>query len=184
MECPQCHNPLSPEDVRCAHCGLVVGAERGSKGVPTWVWVLVGAGVLLVIVPCGCVGLFLFLRAPASGPVTVGASSGPSSMSSSVSPDAPELAPLIGALRAWADEHEDAPPERLEELLATRADGQTWFEGDELPRDRHGNAYDYRPATQSDGWRVEVWTLGADGVAGGEGEDADELVFESSFTRQ
>lgn len=180
MNCPQCQTALAPEDVRCARCGLVIGAEQGKQGVATWVWVLVGAGVLLLLVPCGCAALFLVFG---SEPYRPGLGATGTRMSSSVASEVPDLDPLTGALRSWVDAHPDAPPARLEDLLGTGADGRQWFARDEFPRDRHGHAYDYRPSTLHDGWRVEVWTLGRDGQAGGTGEDEDERVFESTLTR-
>lgn len=62
-----------------------------------------------------------------------------------------------------------ALPESLAELLGEDARGKPWLAGEDVPVDPWGRAYRY---TVHDG-SFELVSLGKDGQAGGEGEDAD-----------
>ncbi|MBI5364167.1 MAG: type II secretion system protein GspG [Planctomycetes bacterium] len=170
MNCPRCRSPLAEHAAHCATCGLAVGATQ-SKGVPGWVWALVAGGVLVVIVPCACVGLFLV-----AGGRKLGGHG--SSMTTSMESDAgPELAALPQALRAWSDAHADHAPKDLAELLGPNGHDTTYLPSGVLPRDSFGNLHAYHLDERADGWKIELTSLGADGAVGGEGEAADGSVL-------
>lgn len=176
MLCPRCKAPLTAVDQACSACGLAVGGSR-SGGVPGWVWAVVVGVVLVGCVPCGCLGLFLAAesrRSPGGG----------ASMSTRMSADATEgVAALPRALREWSDDHDGRAPEQLDRLLESAGGDPPYLTGRELPRDRFGNLHDYRVEQRANGWKVELWSLGADGTVAGEGEDADECVLEVEHDR-
>jgi general secretion pathway protein G len=74
---------------------------------------------------------------------------------------------ILEALDGHASEHDGRYPDSLEALLEPDEEGLSWLA--EIPLDPWGNAYVY----QLDGESVRVLSYGADGVPGGEGEDAD-----------
>lgn len=176
MICPRCRSPLGAQDAQCATCGLAVGATK-PDGVPGWVWALVAGVVLVAVVPCACVGVFLAV----GGEKYRGHGS---SMTTSMAPDAgPELALLPRALRAWSDDHDGRAPKELAELLGSSGHDTTYLSNGALPRDRFGNLLEYRLDERSDGWRIELASLGADGAPGGEGDAADVSVFTLEWRR-
>jgi Type II secretion system (T2SS), protein G len=177
VNCPRCKAPLSAVDQACTACGLVVG-ESKSGGVPGWVWAIVVGVVLVGCIPCGCLGLFLAAEDRGQRGAT-------STMTTNMSSDAAEgVAALPSALREWSDSHGGRAPERLELLLEDQDRVPAYLPNGELPRDRFGNAHDYRVDESDGGWRVELWSLGADGAPGGEGEDKDECVLVVRFEQR
>jgi general secretion pathway protein G len=74
---------------------------------------------------------------------------------------------ILDALEGHASEHDGRYPDSLEALLEVDEEGLSWMV--EIPLDPWGNAYVY----EHDGESVRVLSLGADGVPGGEGLDAD-----------
>lgn len=65
--------------------------------------------------------------------------------------------------------------EGLEALVTNPGNAPNWngpyLKRAEVPKDPWGNAYEYRAPGQDAPY--EVWSLGADGLEGGEGENAD-----------
>ena len=59
----------------------------------------------------------------------------------------------------------------LNALLSGARDGKGYVDGDSLPKDPWGNDYLYQYPGQHH--EFDVWSLGADGQAGGEGVNAD-----------
>ena len=77
------------------------------------------------------------------------------------------------ALHRYADEHQGGFPPDLDLLYAPRADGSSYFGNKNVPRtDPWDHPLLYEPPTAARA-RPRVRSLGADGVVGGEGEDAD-----------
>lgn len=72
----------------------------------------------------------------------------------------------------FAADHEGRHPESLAELWLPRANGRTYPGGTQPPVDAWRNEYHYE-VTAGDRPTVRIWTLGRDGVIGGEGLDAD-----------
>jgi hypothetical protein len=180
ISCPNCQRTLAPTDAQCPGCGLVIGAEAASKGVATWVWVIIGAGVLLGAVTCGCVGLYLFA---VGGHTVIPVTRSTTSSSTSSTTGASGTDEIETALNGWSETHDGKLPERLEDLLGPNGHDETWFASGTLPTDRFGHEYDYRPNNETNGWTYEVWSLGRDGAAGGTGEDEDVRVLAASEKR-
>ena len=59
----------------------------------------------------------------------------------------------------------------LESLLSGSKDGRGYLDGETLPRDPWGNDYLYQYPGQH--LEFDIWSLGADGQAGGDGIDMD-----------
>jgi general secretion pathway protein G len=77
------------------------------------------------------------------------------------------------ALLVYAHEHQGQYPARLDELVVPGPDGKTCFGAQrEVPLDPWQRAFRYEPPTGAHP-RPRIWSLGADGEAGGEGENAD-----------
>jgi len=83
-----------------------------------------------------------------------------------------DVSALAGAVSEYAADHGGLYPRSLEELLAADARGARYLDLDTLPRDPWGRPYGYEPPSTSSA-RFRVFTLGADGEPGGEGEDRD-----------
>jgi len=84
---------------------------------------------------------------------------------------AEELALLRQAVDEYALANRGRYPDSLEELRRPDVNGSRFLEGQRLTRDPWGNLYRYeRPTRGSD---PRVYSLGADGLVGGRGEDAD-----------
>ena len=59
----------------------------------------------------------------------------------------------------------------LNALLSGASDGKGYLDGSELPKDPWGNDYLYQYPGQN--MEFDIWSLGADGQAGGEGVNKD-----------
>ncbi len=73
-------------------------------------------------------------------------------------------------------------PASLEELIVNPGEGTKWdgpyLRKSEIPRDPWGNAYEYR-APGEGGRDYDIMSYGADGTAGGEGENRDVVSWAS-----
>ncbi|MSR63088.1 MAG: hypothetical protein EXS08_11660 [Planctomycetes bacterium] len=83
-----------------------------------------------------------------------------------------DVSALAGAVSEYAADHGGLYPRSLEELLAPGSRGIRYLDLDVLPRDPWGRPYRYEPPSTSSA-RPRIFTLGADGEAGGAGEDRD-----------
>lgn len=79
---------------------------------------------------------------------------------------------LAGAVRQYATDHDGRFPDSLEALVTPNERGQTDLDLDHCPRDPWDREYLYEPPAPGTN-RFRVLSYGADGVPGGEGEDAD-----------
>lgn len=174
--CSVCHGDLGAEARRCAGCGTTLHVDCDDEvGCPTLGCATRGASaapgpalraagrfswlrVLLTIVGLAVVGLALPLTATTRcrGPTGRGV------VYSNIQ--------MIQAASAMFESDHGRPPRRLEELTERRIDGT----GPYLlapPVDPWGREYHLLPGAR--GARPVIVTLGADGVAGGEGQDED-----------
>lgn len=83
-----------------------------------------------------------------------------------------DLGAISQAVELYAIENGGRYPESLEVLILEDENGKSYLKGYEtVPEDPWGHEYQYDPGSgRSD---FEVFTLGADGQRGGEGDDAD-----------
>jgi hypothetical protein len=81
-----------------------------------------------------------------------------------------DIGTIVDALEEYAGEHSGKYPDTLAKLLEKNAEGEAYLE--ELPVDPWGRAYLYDPPKDEDS-EPRVYTLGADGKVGGEGDDED-----------
>jgi general secretion pathway protein G len=83
-----------------------------------------------------------------------------------------DLCALESALEHYALNNSGKYPDTLELLVMADVNGETYLRQTKLPRDPWGNEYHYEPprAGQS---RPRLYSLGKDGVQGGEGMDRD-----------
>jgi general secretion pathway protein G len=86
---------------------------------------------------------------------------------------------LCCALDDYATRNDGRYPEALEELVTPDENGRSSLGRRRLPIDRWGRKYGYAPPVLGGRW-PKVYTLGRDGLVGGEGEDAD---FDSFMLR-
>ncbi|TAH38529.1 MAG: type II secretion system protein GspG [Planctomycetota bacterium] len=63
-------------------------------------------------------------------------------------------------------------PDSIEELAEVDETGQSFLQGNRVPKDPWGNDYYYEPP-RSGSSEFEIISYGSDGAQGGEGEDAD-----------
>jgi len=83
-----------------------------------------------------------------------------------------DIVAITEAINEYAVVHGGRYPDSLEELVTPDENGRTYLDRDEVPLDPWGNPYLYRcPDEQRH--KPLVFTLGADGVPGGAGEDRD-----------
>jgi general secretion pathway protein G len=75
------------------------------------------------------------------------------------------------AVTEYAIDHGFEYPDTLDQLYEPDANGQAYLKGGSVPKDPYGNVYLYDPPSDGDNFRV--YSLGKDGVPGGEGENAD-----------
>ena len=80
---------------------------------------------------------------------------------------------LSTALKFYKLDHAKYPSsaDGLESLLSGAKDGRGYLDGETLPTDPWGNDYLYQYPGQH--LEFDIWSLGADGQAGGEGIDTD-----------
>ena len=62
-------------------------------------------------------------------------------------------------------------PESLEKLIEKDMNGNAYLKQTKVPKDPWGNEYKYEPPMTGNQYRI--YTLGADGIPGGEGDDRD-----------
>ncbi len=82
------------------------------------------------------------------------------------------LTSLQQASESYAREHNGQWPDTLEQLVEKDADGQAYISQSEVPNDPWGNPYLYEKP-RSSGGIPNIYTYGADGAPGGEGQDKD-----------
>ena len=76
---------------------------------------------------------------------------------------------ITAALNDYAIENGGRYPDSLEALVTPDENGKTYLDSETVPLDPWGKPYLYELVD----WKPHVYTLGADGVAGGEGENRD-----------
>ncbi len=82
-----------------------------------------------------------------------------------------DLVGLGAALEDFAEVHDGSFPDALRQLVVPDANGERFLNQGEVPLDPWGRPFLYAPAADRRGFRLG--SLGADGLPGGEGEDAD-----------
>ena len=83
------------------------------------------------------------------------------------------IASLHNGLEEYAILNGGRFPETLEVLVTKDSGGNSFLEDELLPTDPWGRPYIYEPPTGGGYEGLRVFTLGADGLPGGDGEDAD-----------
>jgi general secretion pathway protein G len=152
---------------------IVQGECDGSLVANGTAW-LGGAGAYIV---------GLGLMSAAAIPALVGARE--QAMAMSISPENAQawqdIASIQQAIDAYAVENQGRCPDSLEALVTPDASGRTFLDRDAVPVDPWGNPYQYEPPSEE---RLEprVYSLGADGMPGGEGADADVEMFDWAET--
>lgn len=184
-------------------------AAGSTARAPRWIWLLAGAGVLLVL--GWGVLTFAFLRRSARFRDVTRSELFPDELvPDEHSPDddrahavvpaddvvehaglddeaavhaARERLLLGDALRSFAREHGGRPPETLDELLYAPGSGaNAYVLGDRTLLDAWGTPYVYERTPTSSGWNVTLTMLGADRRAGGAGVDADAVLLSIVLT--
>jgi general secretion pathway protein G len=79
---------------------------------------------------------------------------------------------IASAVTSYALENDGRLPDSLEALIRPDENGRTFLDTDELPDDPWGRPYRYGPSAPGTA-TFRVFTLGADGLPGGDGEDRD-----------
>jgi len=141
--------------------GAPVG-EAKPAGTPKWVWWVVGlAGCGLVVIVGIVVASVLFvpqvvqrLEVARSGRTMA------------------DLIEIETALGEYAIANGGAYPDGLEALVTPDFNGHTFLKVTTIPLDVWGRAYLYEAPSPGNP-KPRVYTLGRDGLPGGEGEDAD-----------
>jgi general secretion pathway protein G len=83
-----------------------------------------------------------------------------------------DIAQLESAVTQFTLENNGRQPESLELLVTPDENNRTFLKGfTSVPRDPWGHPYEYEPP--SAGKEFRIYSLGADGAPGGEGDDAD-----------
>lgn len=126
---------------------------------PLWAKLLIAA-LVLSIVPC--VGLLATLVVP--NVVSKLARS-------NVVKAKADICSIYGAVNEYAIDNGGQYPASLDNLLRT-SNGGAYLDLDTLPRDPWGNPYGYEPPSPRS-TKFRVFSLGADGKPGGEGDDQD-----------
>jgi len=83
-----------------------------------------------------------------------------------------DIRAIADAVTSYAIRNQERCPDTLERLIVPDEDGSTLLDCDEPPVDPWGRPYGYEPAAPGTGV-FRVFSLGADGLPGGEGEDQD-----------
>ncbi len=78
---------------------------------------------------------------------------------------------LDGAVTNYAIFNAGNFPDTMQLLVEKDANGNAFLNRDTLPKDPWGNEYLYEPP--GGGNKFRIYTYGADGAVGGEGDDAD-----------
>jgi len=82
-----------------------------------------------------------------------------------------DMVGIMSALDDYAINNGGRYPDGLEELILEDENGERYLDQSEPPVDPWGHEYQYEPEPGNRKYRL--YTLGADGVQGGEGENAD-----------
>ncbi len=82
-----------------------------------------------------------------------------------------DMVGIMSALDDYAINNGGRYPDGLEELVLEDENGERYLDQAEVPVDPWGHEYQYEPEPGNRKFRL--YTLGADGVQGGEGENAD-----------
>lgn len=83
-----------------------------------------------------------------------------------------DIVAITGALKEYYINNGGQWPESLEILVEPDENGNTYLEGRSVPKDPWSNEYGYEPPSPSES-RPRVFTLGKDGMVGGEGDNKD-----------
>ncbi len=89
------------------------------------------------------------------------------------------FATFYEALTSYAINNAGQGPEELEVLVIPDENGHSYLRERTLPSDPWGRPYLY--STTGSGFNFELSTLGADGVEGGTGPNADIVMDQDSF---
>lgn len=185
---------------------------NSSARAPVWIWWLVGAGVLLFVVPLVAIFAISIFGTKVGGMFGTSAAVLPGAHSTDNGPIAvgrltptpnvdgvevmiepseepydsePAEMPFVRAFHTFARAHAGAAPRTLDELLGVRdADGVVWIGDASEFLDLWGTPYEYTRRETSAGWSVSLKTLGRDRRAGGEALDADLVVLELVLPRE
>lgn len=79
---------------------------------------------------------------------------------------------IVQALETYAVDNGGTFPDSLEALVTPDENGNTYLSAERVPRDPWKNEYLYEPPVSGQP-KPRVYTLGADGVPGGEAKDKD-----------
>ena len=82
-----------------------------------------------------------------------------------------DMVGIMSALDDYAINNGGSYPDSMEELIMEDENGESYLGHSELPQDPWGHEYQYEPEPGNRKYRL--YTLGADGAQGGEGENAD-----------
>ena len=83
-----------------------------------------------------------------------------------------DLKAIDGAVETFAMRNNGKFPNSLEQLIEEDEYGHAYLKQTSVPKDPWGNEYLYDPPVSSSG-KYRVYSYGADGIPGGEGEDQD-----------
>jgi len=143
--------------------GSIPAAQLGAarrRPIPTWGWIAVFAGGLLVFVPLALVIMAFF------GVPRVERRFATSDKARF------DLVVLESAAKEYSIAHLGRWPSSLEDLATPDETGRSYLEPARVPLDPWGRAYCFDPRDTLEG-SPHIYTLGRDGVEGGEGLDED-----------
>lgn len=83
-----------------------------------------------------------------------------------------DITAIVQAIDNYVVDNGGVFPDGLEALVTPDENGNTYLKGERVPRDPWKHEYLYEPPTAGQP-TPRVYTLGADGVPGGEGKDKD-----------
>ncbi len=133
--------------------------EALPHGLPRWAKLLIGLGIAIPVLVVGC-GLAATLVVPLVFQKLF--------MAQRAQAEA-DLAAILEAVQ-WHSDAKGRLPESLEELVRPDEEGYAFLKSGSVPVDPWGNEYGYERLA---GGGARVFSLGADGAPGGEGDDAD-----------
>lgn len=82
-----------------------------------------------------------------------------------------DIAAINGALQTYIIDHGLKYPDTLDVLIEKDGNGEAYLKRESIPKDPWKMEYMYEPPSGSEPHRV--YTLGKDGIPGGEGDNAD-----------